>query len=157
MNTPITIQDFFKLILFLLSIGAMGYLILIFKNISKLLKNINSVIEENEISIDTTIKQLPQISENINSITKNTDIAIKDLMPEINGLVHNINNISDKVGSITESIDHTTEKVFDTFDAVSDSITETAFAFQYNVKNINDYIQIVLEVIETIKNIIKKR
>lgn len=157
MNTPITIQDLFKLILFLLGIGAMSYLVLIFKHIFKLLKKINSVIEENEISLDTTLKQLPQISENINSITKSADIAIKDLAPEINGLVHNINTISGKVESITESIDNTTNKVFDTFDAVSDSITDTAFAFQYNVKNINDYIQIVLEVIETIKNIIKKR
>lgn len=157
MNTPITIQDLFKLILFLLGIGAMSYLVLIFKHIFKLLKKINSVIEENETSLDTTLKQLPQISENINSITKSADIAIKDLAPEINGLVHNINTISGKVESITESIDNTTNKVFDTFDAVSDSITDTAFAFQYNVKNINDYIQIVLEVIETIKNIIKKR
>lgn len=157
MNTPITIQDLFKLILFLLGIGAMSYLVLIFKHIFKLLKKINFVIEENKTSLDTTLKQLPQISENINSITKSADIAIKDLAPEINGLVHNINTISGKVESITESIDNTTNKVFDTFDAVSDSITETAFAFQYNVKNINDYIQIVLEVIETIKNIIKKR
>lgn len=157
MNTPITIQDLFKLILFLLGIGAMSYLVLIFKHIFKLLKKINSVIEENVTSLDTTLKQLPQISENINSITKSADIAIKDLAPEINGLVHNINTISGKVESITESIDNTTNKVFDTFDAVSDSITDTAFAFQYNVKNINDYIQIVLEVIETIKNIIKKR
>ena len=157
MNTPITIQDLFRLIMFLLGIGALGYLILIFKHIYKLLKQINSVIEENAASLDTTLKQLPGISENINSITKSTDIAIKDLAPEINGLVHNINSISNRVESITESIDHTTEKVFDTFDAVSDSVTETAFAFQHNVKNVNDYIQIILEVIETIKNIIRKK
>lgn len=157
MTTPITIQDLFKLILFLLGIGVMTYLILILKNITKLLKKVNDIAEANEECIDTTIKQLPGISENINSITKSTDVVIKDLMPEINGLVHNINRISGKVGSITDSIDSTTYKVAETVDSVTDSISETAYAFHNNFKSVSDYMQIITEVMEIIKNIIKKR
>ncbi len=157
MGAALTVQDLFKLILFLLGIGALTYLILILKNINRLISQVNTVMKENEKNIDITIKQLPEISENINSITKNTNTAIKDLTPEINGLVHNINNISGKVGSITDSIDSTTHKVSETLDIVTDSISETAFAFQYNIKSIDNYIKLIVDIVETIKGYIKKK
>lgn len=157
MTTTLTIQDLFKLILFLLGIGALTYLILILKNINKLINQVNVVIESNEKNIDDTLEQLPLISENISSITKSTDTALKDLTPEINGLVQNINNVSGKIDSITDSIDSTTHKVSETFDIVTNSISDTAYAFQYNIKNIDNYIKLVVEIIETIKNAIKKK
>ncbi|WP_353095218.1 hypothetical protein [Tissierella praeacuta] len=157
MTATLTVQDLFKLILFLLGIGGLTYLILVLRNISKLITQINFIMESNKENIDGTFKQLPSISENISSITKSTDMALKDLTPEINNLVSNINDISGKVDSITDSIDSTTHKVSETFDVVSDSISETAYAFQYNVKNIDNYIKLVVDIIEAIRNIIKKK
>lgn len=157
MTATLTIQDLFKLILFLLGIGALTYLILVLKNINKLMSQINIVAEANEKNINDTLEQLPSISKNLTSITKSTDSAIKDLTPEINGLVQNINGISGKVNSITDSIDSTTHKVSETLDSVTDSISETAYAFQYNIKNIDSYIKLIVEIIETIKNAIKKK
>ncbi|WP_313758413.1 hypothetical protein [Tissierella sp.] len=157
MTATLTVQDLFKLILFLLGIGGLTYLILVLRNISKLITQVSLIIEGNKKDIDVTLKQLPIISENISSITKSTDIALKDLTPEINNLVSNINDISGKVGSITDSVDSTTHKVSETFDVISDSISETAFAFQYNVKNIDNYIRLIVEIIETIRNAIKKK
>lgn len=157
MTTALTVQDLFKLILFLLGIGAVTYLIIVLKNINKLLVQVNNIVKLNEKNIDTTIKQLPEISENINMITKNTNNAIKELTPEINSLSKNINSITGKVDSITNLIDGTTHKVTDTLDVVTDSISEAAYSMQYNVKNVDNYLKILLEIFETIKNFIKKK
>ncbi len=157
MTATLTVQDLFKLLLFLLGIGGLSYLILVLRNINKIITQVNIIVEDNKKNIDGTLKQLPIISENISSITKSTDIALKDLTPEINDLVSNINDISGKVGSITDSVDSTTHKVSETFDVISESISETAFAFQYNIKNIDNYIRLIVEIIEAIRNAIKKK
>ncbi len=157
MNAALTVQDLFRLILYLLGICSLMYLIIALKNIGKLISKVNTIIELNEKNIDQTLKQLPLISENINSITEDTDIAIKSLTPEINNLVHNINNISGKVDSITDSIDSTTHKVSETFDIVTEGISDTAFVFQNNIKNIDNYIKLIIEIIEGVKNALRKR
>ncbi|MFA5576854.1 MAG: hypothetical protein WCZ27_00885 [Tissierellaceae bacterium] len=157
MGSALTIQDLFKLVLFLLGIGALTYLIIVFKNINKLLTTINTTFEANVKNINSMANQLPEISQNINAITKTTNTALKDLSPEVTELIHNVNDISTQVGSITDSIDSSTHKIVDTLDIVTDSVSETAFAFQHNVKSIDNYIKLLLEVIETIKNYIKKR
>ena len=157
MTATLTVQDLFKLLLFLLGIGGLSYLILVLRNINKIITQVNLIVEDNKKNIDGTLKQLPIISENISSITKSTDIELNDLTPEINDLVSNINDISGKVGSITDSVDSTTHKVSETFDVISESISETAFAFQYNIKNIDNYIRLIVEIIEAIRNAIKKK
>lgn len=152
MNATLTVQDLFKLILFLMGIGVGAYLIIVLRNINKLLGQVRSIAESNEKELDRTIKQLPEISENINAITKETRNTLTELAPEVNNLLTNINSISGKVENVTNLIDDTTHKVNETVDVVTDSIAETALAFSYNAKNVNNYMQIVKEIIEIIKN-----
>ncbi len=134
MDANLTVQDLFKLILFLLGIGAGTYLILVLNKINKILGQAKDIVEMNLNEIDTTIKQLPDISYNINEITRETKSAITNLTPEINDLLHNVNSISGRVSNITESIDDTTNKVSKTVDSVSNSIVDTAYNFQANTK-----------------------
>lgn len=156
MGATLTVQDLFKLILFLLGIGALIYLILILNNLNKILKTARETIESNKNEIDITIKQLPGISQNVNAITKETKIAIENIEPELSELLHNVNSISSKAEEIVGIIDDTTQKVGDTVFIVSDSISQTADSFRFNVKNINDYMEIIKEVFEFIKKAIKK-
>ncbi|MBU5437471.1 hypothetical protein KQI42_05595 [Tissierella sp. MSJ-40] len=157
MTATLTLQDLFKFILYMLGIGVGTYLVLILKNVNKILNQARTITEANEKSIDTTIKQLPEISENINGITKEAQVVLNQLTPEINGLVKNANSISGNISSITENIDSTTNKVSGTIDTVSESISETALAFEYNVKNVSDYIQMFIEIIDIIKHSLKKK
>lgn len=157
MTATLTLQDLFKFILYMLGIGVGTYLVLILKNVNKILNQARTITEANEKSIDTTIKQLPEISENINGITKEAQVVLNQLTPEINGLVKNANSISGNISSITENIDSTTNKVSGTIDTVSESISETALAFEYNVKNVSDYIQMFIEIIDIIKYSLKKK
>ncbi len=156
MGATLTVQDLFKLILFLLGIGALIYLILILNNLNKILKTARETIESNKNEIDITIKQLPGISQNVNAITKETKIAIENIEPELSELLHNVNSISSKAEEIVGIIDDTTQKVGDTVFIVSDSISQTADSFRFNVKNINDYMEIIKEVFEFIKKAIQK-
>ena len=157
MDANLTVQDLFKLILFLLGIGAGTYLILVLNKINKILGQAKDIVEMNLNEIDTTIKQLPDISYNINEITRETKSAITNLTPEINDLLHNVNSISGRVSNITESIDDTTNKVSKTVDSVSNSIVDTAYNFQANTKNIMDYEEFIKDLIDIIKDAIYKR
>ncbi|NLY46305.1 MAG: hypothetical protein GX053_10025 [Tissierella sp.] len=157
MDANLTVKDLFSLILFLVGIGVGIYFILVLSKINKILGQAKDMIEANIKEIDTTIKQLPDISHNINEITKETKHTITDIGPELSGLVHNINSISDQASAITNTVKTTTDKVSLTVDDVTDSISDTAFAFQYGSKTFTDYVNIIMEVFEAIKNMINKR
>ena len=156
MNASLTVADLFKLILFLLGIGVGTYLILVLSKINKILGQAGSVIENNITELDTTIKQLPEITYNVNEISKETHYAIKSLTPEVDALLRNTTSITGTVSKITDTIDDSTEKVSKTVDGVSDSILETAYNFQSNTKTINDYMDFVFEIINTLKGIFGK-
>lgn len=157
MNTALTVQDLFKLVLFLLGIGAVAYLIVVLRNLNRLVVQIYNLANASEENILSTIQQLPEIGENINSITKNANNTIMELTPEINSLTKNISSITGKVESLTDSLDETTDKVTDTLDIVTDSISEAAYSFKHNVKNVDNYIKILIEIVEGIKSFIKKK
>lgn len=157
MDANLTVQDFFSLILFLVGIGVGIYFILVLSKINKILGQAKDMIESNIKEIDTTIKQLPDISYNINEITKETKHTLTELGPEISGLVHNINSISDQASSITNTVKGTTDKVSETVDNVANSITDTALAFQYGSKTLTDYVNIIMEIFEMIKNMLSRR
>lgn len=157
MDVSLTINDLFKIALFIVGIGALGYLIVVLKNVANLISKISSIVEDNQENINATIKEVPEISGNINSITKNADIAIKEMTPDINGIVKNANNITGKIGSITDTAEQTAMKALDTADLTVDAIADAAYSLKFNIKNINDYIQIIGDVIERIRIIIKNR
>lgn len=157
MDVSLTINDLFKILLYIAGIGALGYLIVVLKNLAKFTKEIIGIVEENEENIRDTIKEVPKITENVSSISKNADIALKEMTPEISNVLSNVNNISNKLGSITDSVEETANKALETADIVNDSVADTAYALKYNVRNINDYINIIIETIEVIKNMIKRK
>lgn len=157
MDANLTVQDLFSIILFIVGIGAGIFLILVLSKVNKILGQAKDMIESNIYEIDTTIKQLPDISYNINEITKETKHTISELTPEINNLVHNINSITDHASSITNTVKGTTDKVSQTVNDVTNSITDTALAFQYGSKTLTDYINIIMEIFEAIKNMLSKR
>lgn len=157
MDANLTVKDLFSIILFIVGIGAGIYLILVLSKLNRILGQARDMIESNINEIDTTIKQLPDISYNINEITKETKHTISELTPEISGLVHNINTISEQASSISNTFKYTTEKVSQTVDDVTSNIADTALAFKYGTKTLADYINIIMEIFEAIKNMLNKR
>ena len=157
MEANLTINDLFTIVLFIVGIGAGIFLILVLSKVNKILGQAKDMIESNINEIDTTIKQLPDISYNINEITKETKQTISELTPEISVLIRNVYSISDQASAITNTVKGTTEKVSHTVDDVTNSLTDTALAFQYGSKTLTDYINIIMEVFEAIKNMINNK
>lgn len=157
MDANLTINDLFSIILFIVGIGAGIFLILVLSKVNKILGQAKNMIESNINEIDTTIKQLPDISYNINEITREAKHTITELTPEISGLIQNVHSISDQAEFITNTVKDTTEKVSHTVDDVTNSITDTALAFQYGSKTLTDYINIIMEIFEAIKNMINNK
>lgn len=157
MDSNLTIQDLFKLILFLLGIGVGTYFIFVLNKINRILGQAKDLLESNFEELDITIKQLPGISSNINEISENINKTIENVSPEIDGLLQNANSISTKVSSITGTVDDAANKAQETIDKVSDSMVETALTFQLNTKTFIDYINILKEVIQMIKKALSKK
>ena len=61
------------------------------------------------------------------------------------------------MGSVSSTVESTALKAADTLDVVSGSISDTAYAFSSNVNSIDRYIGIVLEVLEQIKAVLKRK
>lgn len=164
MDATITIQELLVMILYLLGIGLLGFLVALIKNINSTVSKAKKIVERNEEEIDESLKQLPGIFENVNSITENVDAITentasiteetKDLIkiasPEIEGIVSNANSMSEKA-------EHTTEKLANSIDLVTESALDTAFVIEDNLKNLSGYGQLILEIIEIIKNVIKNK
>jgi len=145
MTATLTIQDLFKFILYLLGIGALTYLISLMKNINSIASDVKVLIKMNKEEIDTIIKELSITSQNISEITEQSKELIESVSPDAKELITNVNSISEK-------IDDTSEKIYQVVGQVNESINYTA----NKIRNINDYIDLFLELIDIIKSTIKK-
>ncbi|NLM05532.1 MAG: hypothetical protein GX219_01225 [Tissierellia bacterium] len=157
MDTPMTLEAMLKFILFLLGIGAMVYLIIFFRNLSRLMGNANKLLEENIEDLDGVLKSLPPIIKNVEEISAEANKMIGEMEPDLVNITANVADITDKFGSVSTAVESTAMKAADTIDIVSGSISDTAYAFSSNVNSIDKYIALVLEVLEQIKIFIKKR
>ncbi len=146
MGANLTVQDFFKLILFLLGIGVGAYLIMVLVKINKILEHIKSLIDNNTEELDLTIKQLPGISKNINMITEEANNTLKKVSPDVEALIQNSGKISGSVSSITDSVD-----------LISVGVADTLGFFGGNKTGFTDYVVIAKEIFEFIKSLLKKK
>ncbi|HHV47065.1 MAG TPA: hypothetical protein GXX53_09290 [Tissierellia bacterium] len=150
MTATLTIQDLFRLILYLLGIGALVYIIVLIKNLNNAITGIKNILNRNEKEIDTTIKQLPYIAQNINSISEEAKNFVKSVSPEAEKLVSNASSLSEK-------LDNTSSKVFNAINEVSESICSTATTIEHNIKNANDYIELIMDIIGIIKSALNRK
>lgn len=149
MTATLTIQDLFTFILYILGVGVLVYLIVLIKNLNKLVSNVKDLLKSNEKEIETTLNQLPGISKNLNCISEDTKELLESVSPEAKNIIYNTSSISKKV-------DNTSDKICNTIGIVSESVSSTASTIEYNVKNVNDYIELFVEIVEIIKNVITK-
>lgn len=148
MDATITVKELLTFILYILGIGLLGYLVVLIKNANKIISKARKILEENEEEIQTTLEQLPDISTNVNCISEDLRELIEDISPEVTDIVTNAN-------SITEKLDDTSDNVLGAIDVVTESVTDAALAIESNVRNAADYIQLVMDIIEIVKNAFK--
>lgn len=146
MGTTITLEELMLFILFLLAVGLGIFLILAIKNIVGILKKVNKIVDDNEKSINTILKEAPIILDNVNKITEDVQETIEVVTPSITHIVNNVDIISTDV---TETV----EKVTYTVDVVGDSIQETADMLKDSKKTISNYLNMIIEIAAVLKGI----
>ena len=97
MTTPVTIEELFKFILFLLGIGVLGFLLVFLKNANNLVSQARRLAEKNEKELDRVLKNLPEISESINCILEDSKVLIGQNGPQLTDMISNLNSISEKL------------------------------------------------------------
>ncbi|MBC7088339.1 MAG: methyl-accepting chemotaxis protein [Tissierellales bacterium] len=156
MDITFTLRDLLQLLLYILGIGVLGYFVAILNKIYKLTKKANELVESNSEQLDFTLKKLPEITENIDNITKKTDEIIFEVKDDLSGIIKNANDITTKISEVTDVIDDTTQKLGDTVETVMESIADTTVGITDTLRDASLYIEILKEIIETIRSIFKK-
>lgn len=164
MDGTIRISELLKFVLYLLGIGLGVYLVLLFKNLAKITKDISAVLSENKESIDKTISDIPLITANVNGITSDLKETLDEIAPDISGITRNVNYITEDASDITSSVNKITktvskgaEDVGEAVEVLKDTVEETATSFKGSIDNISRYIEIGSEIFKTIKDYIGKK
>ena len=150
MNMTVNLQDLMMFVLFLLGIGLGVFLILAIKNMVGILKSVNNIIDENEKSINTILKEAPLILDNVNKITADVQHTIEEVTPSLASIVKNVDDISTDV---TQTVD----KVTHTVDVVGDSVEETLEMLEESRNSIANYLNIIIEIAAVLKGIFTKK
>lgn len=157
MDAPMTYEGLLKLILYVFGIGALFFLILFLRNLAKIMGNLNSMIESTREPMNETMERLPRLMKNAEEISETTNQLMVDLKPNVQSITSNVSQMTEKMGALSTTVESTVQKAADTIDVVSGSIADTAYAFSSNVNTIDKYIAIGLEVLDQIKNFIKRK
>ena len=146
MDIALTLQEIMWVILFLVAVGLGVFLILAIKNVVGILKKVNKIVDDNEKSINTILKEAPIIMDNVNKITEDVQETLDAVSPSITHIVSNVDIIS-------TDITNTVEKVTYTVDVVGESIEETAEMLKDSKKSISNYLNMIMEIAAVLKGI----
>lgn len=163
MEATITLSDLLVILLSVAGIFALVYLGLVLKNATDILKMVKGKLEEHDEIIDDTFRKIPTITDNATVITANasrittdTTELIETVKPEVEKIAASVGQVSGTVDDVARSIDETSNRVSDTVNVVSDSISTTAQTISFNADNIFDYLYMMREVIEAIRDVIRR-
>lgn len=146
MDIALTLQEIMWVILFLIAVGLGVFLILAIKNVVGILKKVNKIVDDNEKSINTILKEAPIIMDNVNKITEDVQETLDAVSPSITHIVSNVDIIS-------TDVTNTVEKVTYTVDVVGESIEETAEMLKDSKKSISNYLNMIMEIAAVLKGI----
>ncbi|MDO4594857.1 MAG: hypothetical protein Q4B52_05705 [Tissierellia bacterium] len=135
-------------ILTILGILALIFLIVVLKNVASLLKTISNVVDKNRDSIDTTIEKLPVIVDNADRLVGNINTIVAD--PNIKMAVAKANDTLTNVSRISEDVK-------DTVNYFGETAIDTADTLDGGVSSITDYVYMVKDVVDILRNVIASK
>lgn len=134
-NISFTLYDVLIFVLIIAGIVALLFLAKVFMSLANLLGTVNKTLEDNKESLDSTLKNLPNITSNINSILVNTDEVVNDIKPSITSTLADVSNVTNKVSNITTNVS-------DTVEVVGIAAADTASRFTNTFTSATDYVSL---------------
>ena len=164
MDTMINLHDLLRFLLYLAGIGALVFLMITLKNVAGILKVVKTKLETHEAVIDDTMQKLPTITDNVTIISSNASRLTTDatemvevVKPEVEKIAVTVGDVTGTVDSVARTVDQTSLKLKNTADVVSDSISDTAKTISFNANNVVDYFDIMREVLEGLRDVLRTR
>ena len=96
----VNIFDIFWAIIGILGAKALIYLIITLVNLIKVLKNVNSLIEQNKKNLDTTLDNVAHISENAKDISDVVTETTADVIVAKENLTSQLDTVKDIINII---------------------------------------------------------
>lgn len=142
-----TLVELLTVILILLAIVALFFLVKVLIGLSKAIKNVTAIIEDNKDQIDLAINNLSATSTSAVSIASEVDGLVKDVKPglvstltEVEGLVGNANKLSTDA---VDTVEYFTMSAVDTFDNISSGVSKAT-----------DYVELIKSILQSIKKML---
>lgn len=157
MDATITINELFSFVLYLLGIGLLFYMIILVRNINGIVVKARQIVDGREKEIDAALKEVPDIMSNTNNIVSNVSHITDDTKELVEKVSPDITDILSNASSISKKVDTIGEKALESMELITESIFELAYAIEDNIRSISDYVYLILEIIDVVKNILKKK
>ena len=142
-----TLIELLTVILVILAIVALFFLVKVLIGLSKTMKNVSTILEENKDNIDLAINNLTATSTSAVSISSEVDSLVKDVKPglvstltEVEGVVGNANKLSNDA---VDTVEYFTMSAVDTLDNISSGVSKAT-----------DYVELFKSVLQSIKKML---
>lgn len=146
-------------LLALLAIAGIVCLVLLAKvllSVSKTLKTMNTIVNDNQAHIDQTIQSLPGLMTKVDTSIDEANTALKEvnhllitsepaLLKTIDGVGDTVTNVSKLSTNVNDTVEYLAMSAVDTADSVSSKVSSAGSTFSY-----------VKEVVDIIRNFIQK-
>lgn len=156
-NVAVSLSDVFIILLAILGIVAIAYLIVVLKNLSTTLDSVRKLVEKNEDSLDETMKSLPGLTSkvdltllNLNDTLDQANVLLRDLAPDIKDTMTGVKTTMNSVNKITDDVSGTV-------DFISRSAIDSVDSFTSGFSKNANVLSSIMDGIETVKNIVKKK
>jgi ABC-type transporter Mla subunit MlaD len=93
----------------------------------------------------------------LNQVLKDTQSFLNKHRDNLDRTMENLPEILDNVNEASEIVLHGVDKAEVAIDSISTSITETAASFRQGATGVAGYVQIVTEIVDLIRSLIRKR
>lgn len=164
METTITLKDLLQIILYVAGAGVLVYLAMFLKNLVKITGTVKDLLDENEVAINDTLKELPiiagnaeKISGDVSKITGDVNGLVEEVKPQVEKLAVTVGDVGDTVDGLSKKVDTVALRVSDTVVDISDTISDTAKTISINANNVIDYFYILREVLEALRDVLFKK
>lgn len=146
----ISVIDFFRILMYLCLSGFLIALIIFMVKLIGIVKNVNEIVKDNKLNIDSTLNEMPSIMSNVEGISNKADIMLNDISPDVTEITASVNRS-------VQVVEHTIGDVSQTVDFVSDTVSDTTSTFRYGngttSSTPSDMVTNILEVITIIKSL----
>lgn len=138
-----TILDMLLALLVIAAIVAVVYLIIVLSGLSKTMKGVQKLVEDNQENLSATLKTLPGISSNLETTLDHVNTLVSQTEPDVVHIVSDVRKVTDKAnkisGDVADTVEYFALSAVDTVDSLTSGVNKTTSA----IATVQEIVQLV--------------